>query len=331
MRLAGRVCTASASLGVRKAARFDVERVERDGDGRVQSRVVALVSGNLAGVLAVGADLTVERSVVRDAGPGASGIGGIGSGTAPARLTVRDCLVARNGLDGVEVQAGVEAIVERTLVRDTGMRDDMGPTDLSFGLNAQPGSILSASECVVAGGRWLGVLFAQAKGTLSHTVVRDTQPHATGVLGLGVAVITGSSVSLSGCVVDRNRGAGIGVQDSAVTVDAMAVRSTLPGTDLDGKEGYGDGIYGRSASGSVTVTVTASLVEANKRAGVLFSGAGGAVRRSVIRTGVFAIDIEQGSTPEIGDDNLFEGNVENRVSWGNGLVPLAPPVIPPAP
>jgi hypothetical protein len=297
----------------------------------------SLVAGNRnSGVFAVGASLTVERSVVRDTAPEqASGQygGGIGINTqlAPGQptLVVRDCLIAKNAMDGVEAQAGVEATVERTRVLDTGMRDDMHPLALSFGLNAQPGSTLSASECIVAGGRWLGVFFAAAKGTLSNTVVRDTQPHATGLLGLGVALTGGSSVTVTGCAIDRNRGVGIGVKDSTATVEATAVRSTLPGIDLDHKEGYGDGISGMGASASVKVT--AILVEASTRAGLLFSAAGGSVRQCVVRKGVFAIDLEEGAVPIVGDDNLYDGNVEDRVSWGNGLTPLAPPVLPPAP
>jgi hypothetical protein len=51
----------------------------------------------------------------------------------------------------------------------------------------------------------------------------------------------------------------------------------------------------------------------------------------VFRTGVFAIDLEEAATPAIGDDNVFEGNVENRVTWGNKLAPSPAPQIPSLP
>ena len=52
------------------------------------------------------------------------------------------------------------------------------------------------------------------------------------------------------------------------------------------------------------------------------------MRRSVFRTGVFAVDLEEAATPDIARDNVYEGNVENRVTWGNKLAPIPQPKIP---
>jgi hypothetical protein len=57
----------------------------------------------------------------------------------------------------------------------------------------------------------------------------------------------------------------------------------------------------------------------------------GSVQRSVFRGGTFAIDLENGATATIGKDNVFEGNVENRATFGTGLEPAPPPPLPPPP
>ena len=47
------------------------------------------------------------------------------------------------------------------------------------------------------------------------------------------------------------------------------------------------------------------------------------MRHSVFR-GVFAIDLEEAATPDIGNDNLYEGNMEHAVGQG-GRLPRPPP------
>ena len=107
---------------------------------------------------------------------------------------------------------------------------------------------------------------------------------------------------------------------ATATVERSVVRDTRATT-----RGWGDGI---TTGGRGSLTLSDSLVERSARAGLIFYGGGGSVRRSVFRKGVFAIDLEEAATPEIGDDNGFEDNKENRVTWGNKLAPSAVPQIP---
>jgi len=70
------------------------------------------------------------------------------------------------------------------------------------------------------------------------------------------------------------------------------------------------------------------LVDRNARAGFLFFAAGGSVDRSVIRKNVFAIDLENGSVPLVGEDNHLVDNQANQVTISKGLksapIPSAP-------
>ena len=102
-------------------------------------------------------------------------------------------------------------------------------------------------------------------------------------------------------------------------------------------EGYGDGIGVRACTAAVApglstappiLDLLETVVDRSARGGATFFGAGGSVRRSAFRRGILAIDLD-GADPKIGDDNLYEGNLENRVTFGNDLEPSPPPKIPP--
>jgi hypothetical protein len=98
-------------------------------------------------------------------------------------------------------------------------------------------------------------------------------------------------------------------------------------------QGWGDGIQVRSEPGTTPrarLDLLDSLVDTSARAGLIFYDAGRSVRRSVFRRGIFAVDLEEGANPDIGD-NVFEGNAEDRVTWGNKLAPSPPPKMPPPP
>jgi hypothetical protein len=73
------------------------------------------------------------------------------------------------------------------------------------------------------------------------------------------------------------------------------------------------------------------LIEGSGRVGLLLNGAGGRVERTVIRKGVLPVALEQGASPELLPSNVFEDNVDNRISFGTGLGTLPPLALPPPP
>jgi hypothetical protein len=172
--------------------------------------------------------------------------------------------------------------------------------------------------------------------TVERSVVRATEPNDTNAIGgLGVAALsTGapSRLSLRESLISSSHTAGLELGGADATVQRCLLRDTQPGRDDSAVLGWGDGIALRQ-SGYATqhasrLTLEDSLVDTSARAGlVLYEASSGSVRRSVFRKGVLAIDLEDASTVD-GDDNVYEGNVENRVTWGNKLAPSPTPQIP---
>jgi len=137
-------------------------------------------------------------------------------------------------------------------------------------------------------------------------------------------------------IVEDSEGSGIDVEGAAAaSVQRSHVRRTramLVGDAL----AYGDGIaavgvWKGQEIGPASLRLEESLVESSARSGVIYYGGGGEVRRSVLRGNVLAIDLEEAATPTIGDDNVYEGNLENRVTYGNKLAPSPAPKLPPPP
>jgi hypothetical protein len=298
---------------------------------------------------------TVERSIVRDTRSinEESGIGvqvvrePDASGKPvgpPAELTLRDSLVAANGFIGILAEDS-DALMERTVVRDTRSQRDSTGFWAGTGINAsswQDTRSFVLRDAVVSRNRYLGVALSGVEATIERTLVRDTQPIQDGVAGSGIGAQPGydknmqltraSHLALSDSNVTGSRVAGIIVVSSAASISRCAIHKTTTGKD-DVEQGWGDGIAAwhpdPNAETAANVMLEDSLVEDSARAGLVFDHASGSVRRSVFRRGVLAIDLEEAAAPEIGDDNVFEGNVENRVTWGNNLAPSPPPKMPP--
>jgi len=118
-----------------------------------------------------------------------------------------------------------------------------------------------------------------------------------------------------------NRSVGISLANSRATVERTVVQDTRP--NANGV--YDDGIC---AIKKTTLDVRDTLVDRSARAGFLFENSGGSVHRSLSRGNVFAIDLEQGANPVVGDDNQFVDNQINQITTGQGL---EAPSIPPPP
>jgi hypothetical protein len=120
---------------------------------------------------------------------------------------------------------------------------------------------------------------------------------------------------------------GLAIATSSATIQRSIVRDTRTSTIDE----YGDGIQVTSLEEGRTVELDLvdSLVEGSARAGLIFFGTRGSVRRSVFRQGVFSIVLEKKAAPEIGEDNVFEKNELDPVSSDEGLKPAPPPEVPP--
>jgi hypothetical protein len=152
---------------------------------------------------------------------------------------------------------------------------------------------------------------------------------------------TGSTVVARETLVVSTWAAGVSIAcGSTGRLERSLVRDTRTWKGIEAGvpvEGYGDGIGARACIAPVmpgfttappTLDLLETVVDRSARAGLVFYGAGGSVRRSAFRRGILAVDLD-GSNPKIGDDNLYEGNVEDRVTFGNNLAPSPPPKVPP--
>lgn len=122
---------------------------------------------------------------------------------------------------------------------------------------------------------------------------------------------------------------GLSVFGSTATVDSVVVRGIVKNALGE----YGDGVEvvaprsldpAFEATGPASADLSAIVVENSDRAGILFYDAGGSLGGSVVRGNSFAVALERGAEPAIGEDNAFEGNTRNDVARGLDLEPVPP-------
>ena len=300
----------------------------------------SLVAGNReVGIALMSSKATLERTVVRDT-HGQASIKEDGTGIAvgiqpdqnlSSELTVCDSLVTRNRTAGIGIFSS-KATVERTVVRDT--REQASDNEFGSGITAvaQLGqskpSELTLSDSLVVGNRNVGIILASSKVTVDRTVVRDTRGKVSdGRFGSGILAQVGDSYSFPSelkvrdSLIARNKNTGLTLIGSS----GELTRCTISGTQTDGYFEFGDGIVIGTKS---TLDVEDTLVELSARAGFLFWNAVGSIHSSLIYRNVFAIDLEKGSAPLIGKDNLMIENQVNHVTLGRGLGTSPLPMLP---
>jgi hypothetical protein len=265
----------------------------------------------------------IDRAVVRDTLPEEAGqLGGGGiflsiseGGTGLSSLELRDSLIDHNRNHGIMV-ADAPAIVERTVVSGTlpAASGGHGGWGVVSARLVDPGPpVCSLRDSVVAGNSEVGV-YAGGDLSLERTVVSNTQ-----AIGIGILLSGGPELprlSMSGCVVDRNKTTGIFVSSARASIQRTRIGRTQ-------SSDFGDAI----AVSSGELDLSDSMVETSSRAGVLSLSSSGSIRRCEIRQNKFCIDLEGSPAPEVTEDNLFEENQENQVTFGRGLLPtpLPPP------
>jgi len=128
------------------------------------------------------------------------------------------------------VSAGTVVTLADSVVRDTEARSDGMH---GHGISAEAGARVDASRTLVESNVGAGVVSREAdtQVSLADVVVRETRPRPFDEgLGRGIVVVLGGRVSGTRILVERNREAGISIQDAGSTVvltDAV-VRDTQP-------------------------------------------------------------------------------------------------------
>ena len=303
----------------------------------------SLVAGNRTiGLNLDSSKATLERTVVRDtlaqlsdntAGVGVQALPQSSTSILPD-LTIRDSVIANNRYIGLALESA-KGTLERIVVRDTRVREKDSKAGVGILASQTPGlsspTSLTVQDSLVAGNHTVGLILASTKATIERTVVRGTRAQMSdmrGGVGLQASVQPGqtlpSALILRESLIEGNKTAGVLLSGSDGTISRCAVLST----GVDGHRQWGDGIVSQSfstgAGQAASLAVEDTVVARNHRAGLLYIVSGGSVRRSLISKNVFAIAVEHGASPVIGDDNHMVDNQVNRVSFGRGL--KAPPI-----
>jgi hypothetical protein len=290
----------------------------------------SLVASNReVGILLSAVKSSLDRSEVRDTLPMLADLRlGVGIKANQGTLTLKDSLVSRSRFIGVAIM-GASATLERSAIRDT--REEQSTKEYGVGLSAEVDGTASVTltDCAITKATAAGATLWGARGTFVRSLVQDTRSQVSdGTAGVGISAATlkgtGSALTLTSCVVERSRAAGISLEGSG-TITSTIVREVS-----EDANGFGDGLEIWSATGGKRASASLGdvLVEDAVRAGLVYHNAGGSVEKSTFRRGVFAIDLEGGADPELADDNVFEDNQENRVTYGEGLSISMGPSIP---
>lgn len=267
--------------------------------GSLELRDSVVELSHEAGLMIHGSDALLERTLIRDTRPSASGTYGRGviaqalpPDTAPSNLIVRQCVLERN-IDGGIVVTGSRAVVESTVVRDTAVNGLSG--DRGYGIAAQlEKSSVTPSDLEVRGSLLernaeSGVMIAASHGLVESTLVRDTRPTSAGVTGRGISFQVDPTTGLS-CdgavrysVVDGCSDVGLVIASATVTVEGCVVRRTSARTS-DGT--LGRGIVAQHYVGTEFPTdfvLRSSLVEQSTEIGVFVEAATAEIANTIVR------------------------------------------------
>ena len=230
-----------------------------------------------------GTHLNMYATAVRGTLAGQSGDFGYGLQVGEAATAVATaCLIDRDTSVGVLVvhsDSRLDAL--STVIRDT-HTDPHGMW--GTGLVAQAGAEANLSGCLLErnteGGLWVSSPGTQ--GSLVATIVRDTMPAASGVLGVGAEVWGGASLTAAHSLFIDNSTAGLVAsgEGTMLALEASAVFNTAAGGGRASRtEVYGDGAV---ADDGAVMHVDGAVVAGNSRSGIYYSAAAGSISDCIV-------------------------------------------------
>ncbi|MDI3287477.1 right-handed parallel beta-helix repeat-containing protein [Polyangium sp. 15x6] len=246
----------------------------------------------VAGVLAAGATVAIERSVVRETKTDAGGKAGRGvhaqaEDANRANVTVRGSSIERNHEVGIYLAAS-DLLVEATAVTGTQTNGNG-----HFGRGIQVEDAAAGRSNATVRGSFLeenheaGIYVSRSDALIEATVVRRTLPEGSGLFGRGVTSEGDgpeerSNLTVRASLIEENHGAGVFLIDSEGLIETTVIRETLPSGDdtLDA----GINLNGGLGSGSRSkATIRGSLLENNNNIGLRVVHADALVEATTIR------------------------------------------------
>ncbi|AUX39975.1 uncharacterized protein SOCE26_013700 [Sorangium cellulosum] len=273
------------------------QRTDSGERASVTVRACLVDHNRYGGVVIVGADATIEASVVRGTLPSEDGRWGRGVNVQNglragerASLAVRGCLIEKNHELGLYVH-GSDATVEASVIRGTLPGKD-GTAGQGIGVRYATDTGKRASvrvrACLIEQNHEVGVLVSGSDAIIEASVVRGTQPDKDGTAGRGISVRYApdtherAGVTVRACLIEQNHEVGVLVSGSDAIIEASVVRGTQP--NRDGAAGRGISVRYASDTGQrASVTIRECVIQQNHEVGVYVRGSDATIVASVIR------------------------------------------------
>ena len=247
----------------------------------------------IIGAASLGAELTIERSVIRDVvpnagNPAATGVYarlGNGAGT-PATVEVRQALVERIFGYGVYADAS-SASLDSTLIRDIFAR----PSDslLGRGIDGELDAHVGLSRSRIERTQESAIHLTASHATLDAVTIADAQASPldrTGGRGINAQLDpesgARSSMTMRSSVVHHCRDFGVFLAGTDADIEASVVRDISP-QEADGFFGRGIALQSYAVSpGPLTLAVRSSVVARCHEVGIMASGGELTVERTAV-------------------------------------------------
>jgi len=252
--------------------------------GKLDLRDVLIESVAREGVFALGAQLTVERTVIRDVASGSDKKSGEGlRAELDVMVTKRraDVSIRRSVIERA-TQAGVSCLastvrVEGSVVRETRARVSDGKVGTGVYVTSHDATMtvgeVTVTGSLIASNRRANVYALGSKVIVERSVLRDGKPREAGSgYGLGLEATYGSEVEVRDSIVKGNLYGGIHLAGSKATIERTIVRDTAPQVS-DGAGGAGIVAWVDDVLGSGSdLTLRACRIERSVGTGLYVGG-----------------------------------------------------------
>jgi hypothetical protein len=279
---------ADGLLGRGIAAQMDLDTLER---ATLMLRSSLVEKNHDTGVLAAGAEVSIEESIIRETQPQSDGTWGVGvqiqgNLMTPERsaLTLRASLVEQNhgmGVGLIDADATIEfSVVRGTQPNGNGMHGR--GIEVATDLDPLIRSTLALRSSLVEQNHDVGLVIHGSVATIEASIVRDTKPAPPAIEGMGIVIqrsedsLERSTAELRYVIVEKNHGTALLIVASDATIDATVVRATQAAGD--GTDGRGIGVEESS-----TLTLRAALIEENREVGVFIMDSDATIEDTVVR------------------------------------------------
>ncbi|MFO0660178.1 MAG: hypothetical protein U0165_10150 [Polyangiaceae bacterium] len=319
---------------------IDVYTSSNQTPGSLTLRSSVIEDNHESGVRLSGSSASVESSVLRGTLPRTDGTTGWGASMDQSTTGQTSTLSVKSSVFDSNTEVGLRLAGGQATIESTVVKNSLGsPADGRFGngLYVDPGAFGAPTQVDVKGSlfegnREIGVRMFDAKLSLVDTVVRRTQSTRAEPALLGFGILAESTtpasegvLSISHCLVDENRTAGILIQGAHVSVASSIVRNTH---EEESSQEYGAGILALDSPLGVVgdLSVESSLIEHNRYFGILARDIPATISSTAVRDtqeqlsdGYLGLGVASFQTNPIGGLSFAISDSELSDNTSNGL------------